>query len=198
MPAPVGEFLRKSGYERAMKLPVRLSDVPSRIAAGAFIVNSGLTKLKVDEEHAVQLHGMATTAYPFLKAIPPTTFARLLAASELALGTSLLLPVVPTAVAGAGLAAFAGGLFGLYLRMPGTHEPGSLRPTEKGLALAKDVWLLGMGLSLVAAGFEGARHRVDARSNGRKKGRVRRFAPMRQAKLVLARTSRAAANGRSR
>src|SRR5882724_1712236 len=101
-----------------MKLPFKPSDVPARIAAGAFIVNSGLTKLKVDDEHAAQLHGMAANTYPFLKKIPPPTFARMLAAGELVIGTGLLLPVVPTAVAGAGLAGFAAALLGLYLRTP--------------------------------------------------------------------------------
>jgi hypothetical protein len=30
---------------------------------------------------------------------------------------------------------------------------GSLRPTQQGLTVAKDVWMLGIGLSLVADGF---------------------------------------------
>jgi uncharacterized membrane protein YphA (DoxX/SURF4 family) len=137
-----------------MRLPLKPSDVPARVAAGAFILNSGLTKLKADEETAGHLHGMACGAYPFLRPIPPPAFTRLLAAGELAIGAGLLLPVVPTAVAGAGLAAFSAALVGLYLRTPGTHEPKSLRPTQKGIPLAKDFWLLGMGLSLVAAGAE--------------------------------------------
>ena len=165
-----------------MALSLKPSEVPARITAGAFILNSGLTKLNVDEEHAAQLHGMAANAYPFLRKIPPTTFARLLAAGELAIGAGLLLPVVPTVVAGAGLTAFAAGLVGLYLRTPGMHEPKSPRPTQQGTPLAKDVWLLGMGLSLVAAGIEderpGARERHNgrhnpARHNGRHNGRRR-------------------------
>ena len=166
-----------------MKLPVKPSDVPARIAAGAFIVNTGLTKLKADEEMAGQLHGMAANAYPFLGKIPPSVFTRMLATSEVVLGTGLLAPFVPTAVAGAGLAAFATALIGLYLRTPGTHEPGSLRPTQQGIPLAKDVWLLGIGLSLVAAGVE-AGERIDVRSN---RSKHRRFSPARPAKLVLAR-----------
>jgi hypothetical protein len=59
-----------------------------------------------------------------------------------------LLPVVPTAVAGAGLAAFSAGMLGLYLRTPGMRQDGSLRPTQQGTAIAKDVWMLG-----IAAGF---------------------------------------------
>jgi hypothetical protein len=32
------------------------------------------------------------------------------------------------------------------------HQPNSLRPTQMGTALAKDVWLLGIGLTLLATG----------------------------------------------
>lgn len=32
------------------------------------------------------------------------------------------------------------------------RQEGSLRPTEQGTALAKDVWMLGIGLSLIAEG----------------------------------------------
>jgi hypothetical protein len=77
-------------------------------------------------------------------------FARLLAASEIALGTSLLLPVVPTWLTGAGLAAFSGGLLGLYAKTPGMRKDGSPFPTQQGVPLAKDAWMLGIGL--------GARH----------------------------------------
>lgn len=38
---------------------------------------------------------------------------RLLSACEIALGSALLVPIVPAAVAGAGLTAFSGGLLGL-------------------------------------------------------------------------------------
>jgi hypothetical protein len=61
----------------------------------------------------------------------------------------LLLPIVPTALAGIGLAGFSAGLLGLYLRIPGMRHNGSLRPTAQGTPLAKDAWLLGMGLSFV-------------------------------------------------
>ena len=60
-----------------------------------------------------------------------------------------MLPIVPTAVAGAGLAAFSAGLVGLYLRTPGMREDGSLRPTQQGIALAKDVWMLGIALGFL-------------------------------------------------
>ena len=61
----------------------------------------------------------------------------------------MLLPIVPTALAGLGLAGFSAGLLGLYLRIPGMRQNGSLRPTAQGTPLAKDAWLLGIGLSFV-------------------------------------------------
>jgi hypothetical protein len=123
--------------------------LPGRLAVGAFILNSGITKSHADPETAVQLHGFASGTYPLLKSLEPAKFVRLLSAGEITLGAALLLPVVPTVVAGAGLTAFAAGLLGLYLRTPGMRQEGSLRPTQDGTALAKDVWMLGMGLGFV-------------------------------------------------
>ncbi|OEU94825.1 hypothetical protein [Streptomyces oceani] len=132
-----------------MRLPIELRHVAPRLTTGAFILNSGLSKRDLDEEAAAQVHGMAKGTYPFLDKLPPATFARLLSSGELALGTALLLPVVPTLVAGAGLTAFSAGLLGIYLRTPGMREEGSLRPTAQGTALAKDVWMFGIGLGFV-------------------------------------------------
>jgi hypothetical protein len=128
-----------------------LEDLPVRIATGGFILNSGLEKLSADSERAAGIHGFASGAYPFLGTVPPERFAKALAVSEVGLGTALLLPIVPSRLAGAGLAAFAGGLLGLYLRIPGMRQEGGLRPTEQGIPLAKDVWMLGAGLSLLVA-----------------------------------------------
>ncbi|WP_395574722.1 hypothetical protein [Streptomyces sp. BK79] len=135
-----------------MRLPVELRHIAPRLATGAFILNSGLSKRNADEQTAAMLHGMAKNTYPFLDKLQPATFARLLSAGEIALGAALLLPVVPTAVAGAGLTAFSAGLVGLYLRTPGMREEGGLRPTQEGTALAKDTWLLGIGVGFVVDG----------------------------------------------
>ena len=133
-----------------MRIAARARRTPGRIASGAFILNSGLAKWSADEETAARLHGMAVGTYPFLDKLKPKDFARLLAASEIALGSALLLPVVPAGLAGAALTAFSGGLLGMYLRTPGMRQEGSLRPAQQGTALAKDVWMLGIGLSLLA------------------------------------------------
>jgi hypothetical protein len=123
--------------------------VPVRLASGAFILNAGLGKRSVPDERAAGLHGMATTAQPEFRSLDPQTFAKLLSSVEIALGSSLLLPIVPSWLAGTGLTAFSLGLMRLYLKVPGLHEEGSLRPTDKGIPIAKDSWLLGIGLALM-------------------------------------------------
>lgn len=132
-----------------MGISVKARHLPPRIATGAFILNSGIGKLSADEAAAAQLHGFAAGTYPFLKKLKPKDFVRLLAATEITLGTALLIPVVPAAVAGAGLAAFSGALLGLYVRTPGMRKQGTPLPTEQGTALAKDVWMAGIGLGLM-------------------------------------------------
>jgi uncharacterized membrane protein YphA (DoxX/SURF4 family) len=132
-----------------MGISVKARHLPPRIATGAFILNSGIGKLSADEAAAAQLHGFAAGTYPFLKKLKPKDFVRLLAVTEITLGAALLIPVIPAAVAGAGLAVFSGGLLGLYVRTPGMRKQGTPFPTEQGTALAKDVWMAGIGLGLM-------------------------------------------------
>ena len=146
-----------------MGLPITLSEIAPRISAGAFILNSGLGKRGVDAEAAAGMHGFASGTYPFLKNVDPTTFAKALAYGEIAVGTALLTPFVPTAVAGAALTVFSGGLLGLYLNTPGMRKPGSLAPTEQGLAIAKDSWLLGIGIGLFTRGLIERKPRVTVK-----------------------------------
>ncbi|WP_197320268.1 hypothetical protein [Saccharomonospora sp. NB11] len=142
--------LRACGSSRARtRLLPRPSHLPARITTGAFILNSGYSKWGADEATAGQLHGFAAGTYPPLKKLPPNTFVRLLSVGEMALGAALVVPVVPSVVAGASLTVFAAGLVGMYLKTPGMRMEGSLRPTQDGLSLAKDVWMLGIGASLV-------------------------------------------------
>ena len=135
-------------------MQIKISRLPLRAITGAFILNSGITKLRGGTETAEGVHGFATSAYPEFKKMRPEQFTKLLAGGEIALGAALLTPVVPAAVAGLGLTAFSAGLLGLYLRIPGMHQQGSLKPTEDGMAIAKDSWLLGIGLSLIASGLK--------------------------------------------
>jgi hypothetical protein len=137
---------------------MKLRHLPPRLATGAFILNSGLSKRNADPGTAAGIHGMASGSYPFLGQLQPEQFTKLLSAGEMVLGAALLLPVVPTGLAGAGLVAFSGGLVGLYLRTPGMRQEGSIRPTPEGIGLSKDVWMLGIGLGFVLEAIADARN----------------------------------------
>lgn len=128
---------------------VKFRHLPGRLSAGAFILNAGLGKLSSDADRAKQLHGTAAKAYPAFENIDPETFAKLLGAAEVALGGALILPIFPSRLVGLGLGAFSAGLLGMYLRIPGLRQEGSIRPTQQGTAMAKDVWMLGIALSLI-------------------------------------------------
>ncbi len=132
-----------------MSMAVKLRRAPGRIAAGTFILNSGLSKLKVGEDTAIEIHKMAAGAYPVVGRLGPKTFVRGLGVTEVAVGGALLLPIAPPALAGAGLAAFSGALLGLYWRTPGLHPAGDPRPTPQGIPLAKDAWLAGIAAGLI-------------------------------------------------
>ena len=138
---------------------MRWEYMPERVVTGVFVIHSGWTKLRADEEHAKGLHGMASGTYPQFEKVPPTMFARALGAGEIGLGALLLAPSVPTVLAGAALTAFSGGLIGVYWKTPGMREPGSIWPTAEGTALAKDSWLVGIGLTMMLGGLRPAARR---------------------------------------
>lgn len=131
---------------------LRTRNVPTRVAAGAYVLHTGLENWKGSEEQAKALHGMASGSYPFVEKIEPATFLKILAAAEIGVGAALLTPFVSNRLAGSVLTAFAGSLVTLYLRTPALHKPGSVWPTQQGVGVSKDVWMLGIGLGLVADG----------------------------------------------
>ena len=133
-----------------MHLPVKARDLPGRLITGGYILHAGLEKWRGDQARAEAVHRMAASAFPVLKDIPPDRFLRLLAAGEIALGTALVVPVVPAALAGAALTGFSGALLGMYARTPALRKPGSIWPSQAGTGVSKDVWMLGIGLGLVA------------------------------------------------
>jgi hypothetical protein len=90
---------------------------------------------------------------PHHRDVHPQRFVRLVCAGELELGTALLLPVVPTVSVGVALTAFSAGLLGLYLRTPDMRKENSLRPTRQGMTVAKDVWMFGIGFTLLIDGL---------------------------------------------
>jgi hypothetical protein len=132
---------------------MKLAHLPLRVATGAYILNSGPSKQNLEGQAAEGVHAMAVDAIPPFKKLPPERFARILSTGEIALGAALLVPFVPSALVGAALAGFSAGLVQLYLKTPGMRQPGSIRPTQQGLGLAKDVWLLGAGMTLLLDGL---------------------------------------------
>lgn len=124
--------------------------LPGRVAAGAYVLHSGLEKWNGGEDRAKALHAVASNAFPVLAKVPPPTFLKALSAGEIAVGAALLTPFVSNKLAGSALTAFAGSLVTMYLRTPALHKPGSVWPTQAGTAVSKDVWMLGIGLGLLS------------------------------------------------
>lgn len=131
--------------------------VPLRLATGAFILNSGLSKRGARGESAEGLHEFATTGHPELEPVEPETFVKGLSTGEVSLGLALLVPLVPSWLAGAGLTLFGAGLNRLYWKAPGLRQEGDVRPTEQGTGIAKDVWMTAIGAALVLDAFRDRR-----------------------------------------
>lgn len=127
----------------------KLSHLPLRLSTGAFILNSGWGKRELDKDSSAYMQSMAAQAFPQVKQMDPEKFGRILAYSEIAVGSALLAPFIPSRLAGIGLAAFSGGMMAMYFRTPGMTESDGVRPTQEGTSVAKDVWMLGIALSLI-------------------------------------------------
>ena len=141
-------------------MATKLWHVPVRLATGAIIVDQGLQKLGADEDTASWLHGQATKAFPQFGDMDPKDFVQLLSAGEIALGAALLgIGFVPSSLAGLGLSLFGGSLTRLYLTAPGTRREGSIAPSRQGIGLAKDSWMLAIGVALVLDSVFGRRKR---------------------------------------
>lgn len=127
---------------------MKLRHLPLRLGAGAYILSSGVDKLSADADAATGYHSMAAGAYPFLSGVDPKTFTKALAGAEIALGSALLVPVLPRALVATGFTGFSAALVGMYLRTPalqrGENDP---RPSPQGIGVAKDVIMLGAAAS---------------------------------------------------
>lgn len=120
-----------------------------RLVTGAYILNSGIGKRSLDPGHAAMLQEAATRVVPTAASLTPEQFGKYLSTSEIGIGTVLLLPFIPTRLAGLALGAFSAGLIGTYLKSPGMTEADGIRPTGKGSAMAKDFWLAGIAVALI-------------------------------------------------
>ncbi|MDR7328767.1 hypothetical protein [Corynebacterium guangdongense] len=124
-----------------------------RIIPGLFIANSGIGKIGMPAEMSTGIQEAAASGIPALKNLPAEKFGTYLGYAETALGAALLAPVVPNWVAGAGLTAFGSGLLTMYFSNPENTEEDGIRPSYEGISLAKDSWLVAMGVALLADGL---------------------------------------------
>ncbi|MDN5808174.1 MAG: hypothetical protein L0I80_06705 [Brevibacterium sp.] len=131
---------------------MQLSTALLRAVPGAFILNSGIGKLGIDEESAAGLQQMAATGVPMVENMTPAQFGKFLSYGEIAVGAALLLPFVPTRIAGAALTTFASGLVANYFSIESMTEDDGIRPSQDGIPVAKDTWLAAIGASLMLIG----------------------------------------------
>ncbi len=128
---------------------MKLSHLPLRLATGAFILNSGVSKLNLDKDTAGYLQGMASNAFPQVSKLEAEKFGKVLSAAEITVGAMLLAPFVPSRLAGLALAAFSGGLLTMYFKTPELTEEDGVRPSQDGIAVAKDSWMAAIALALI-------------------------------------------------
>lgn len=128
---------------------MKLDTALLRAVPGAFILNSGIGKLGMDEDSAAGLQQMAANGVPFVEELTPAQFGKFLSYGEIAVGAALLLPFVPTRVAGAALTTFSAGLVANYFSIDSMTQDDGIRPSEDGTAVAKDTWLAAIGLALM-------------------------------------------------
>ena len=126
-----------------------LSNAILRGVTGAFILNSGMNKRGMPAEKAQGLQGFAATGIPAVANMDPKTFGDFVAYSEVGIGAALLTPFVPRKLAGAALGVFSAGLLSMYLRNPAMTESDGIRPSQEGVSLATDSFMLAMAGALL-------------------------------------------------
>lgn len=142
---------------------MQLRNIPTRVATGAFILNSGYEKWHGGPEQAAGVQQMAAGAFPEVEKVKPPTFLKAVAVAEMATGAVLLAPFVSPIRAGVALTAFSGGLVAMYARTPSLRQPNSIWPSEQGIGVAKDSWMLGIGLGLILGGVKDNVDRVASK-----------------------------------
>jgi hypothetical protein len=134
--------------------------LPIRVIFGGFFLHVALSHRELDENGAKGLRSFAASGYPFLKKVPPLTYKWGMVTAESAVAASLLVPGVPAVVGGAALTGFGGGLMGVYARNPMLRRSKlSARPSDLGLSMAKDSWMVAAGLAVLADAFSAGRRR---------------------------------------
>jgi len=132
-----------------MRITANVRRAPIRLTAGAFVLNSGVSTFNASDQKAKRLQTSAAKLVPQVERMDPRTFAKALAAGEVTLGTALMLPIVPPAIAGLGLSAFAASLLATRQPISGQNsdEPGET--STAAVPGATEAWMLGSGVSLL-------------------------------------------------
>lgn len=126
-----------------------LSNAILRGVTGAFVLNSGLGKRNLPTEAAQGLQGFASTGVPQVSKLSPDAFGKFVAYSEIGISAALLTPFVSKRIAGLGLGAFSAGLMSMYFRNPGMTKSDGIRPSQEGMSLSKDIFMLAIAGALV-------------------------------------------------
>lgn len=126
-----------------------LSSAALRLIPAAMIINSGIGKLSMDAQSSAGLQQFAATGIKEMEKLPSDKFGKFIGISELAVGGALAAPFIPNRLAGAALTVFGSGLMTLYFNNEGNTLEDGVRPSESGLPLAKDSWLVAIGLGLM-------------------------------------------------
>ncbi|MGP9695607.1 hypothetical protein ACT3TZ_13445 [Brachybacterium sp. AOP25-B2-12] len=129
-----------------------LSTAILRAVPGAYILNSGLGKVKIPAAQAEFLRDAAAQGVPLLKELSPEQFGKFLAYGEIAVGSLLLAPFVPTRIAGLALSTLSAGFLAAYFRTDAFTKADGVRPSEAGTPVSKDLWLAAIGAALVIRG----------------------------------------------
>ena len=132
-----------------MEISASVRRAPLRLSTGAFVVNSGIAAFSADNETTKRLQTTAARLMPQVEKMDPRTFAKVLGAGEVTLGAALILPVVPAAVAGLGLSAFAASLLATQRPTNGQHADATSQPATPAVPNATEAWMLGAGVSLL-------------------------------------------------
>jgi uncharacterized membrane protein YphA (DoxX/SURF4 family) len=128
-----------------MEISANVRRAPLRLTTGAFVLNSGVSTFSATGEKTARLQSTAAKLVPQVERMDPRTFAKVLGAGEVTLGTALMLPVVPAAAAALGLTAFAASLLATR-SSNGQHTDSDGQPAVPN---ATEVWMLGSGVSLL-------------------------------------------------
>ncbi len=177
-----------------MQISANARRAPLRLTAGAFVLNSGVSTFSATDEKTTKLQASAAKLLPQIERMDPRTFAKVLGASEVTLGTALMLPIVPAAVAGLGLTAFAASMLATRPATNGQHADTDTETTL--VPNATEAWMLGSGVSLLLDALTTPAHdksvEVSAKLHEKAAARKRHVRRSRRRAAALAALSAAA------